>query len=114
LRYFAALYELEREARELKLDAAGGQQRRRQRSKPIAEALRQWLTRQRGQVPDGSATAKAIEYTPGRWAALFRYIDDGDLPIDNNRLENRIRPVALDPNNWLFAGSFALANAPPS
>jgi transposase len=93
LGYFAALYEIEREARELKLDAEGRHQLRQQRSKPIAEALRQWLTRQRGQVPDGSATMKAIEYSLGRWAALIRYLDNGDLPIDNNH------------GNWLFAGS---------
>ena len=105
LRYFQALYAIESEARELNLDAAGRQLLRQQRSKPIAEALRQWLTRQRGQVPDGSATRKAIDYSLGRWAALIRYIDDGDLPIDNNHLENRIRPVALGRNNWLFAGS---------
>jgi transposase len=105
LRYFAALYEIEREARELKLDAAGRQQLRQQRAKPIAEALRQWLTRQRGQVPDGSATRKAIDYNLGRWAALTRYLEDGDLPIDNNHVENRIRPVALGRSNWLFAGS---------
>jgi transposase len=105
LRYFAALYEIERLAREQQLDAQGLCQLRQQRSKPIAEALRQWLTRQRGQVPDGSATAKAIEYSLGRWAALVRYLEDGDLPIDNNHLENRIRPVALGRSNWLFAGS---------
>jgi hypothetical protein len=78
---------------------------RQQRSKPIAETLRQWLNRQRTQVPDGCATAKAIEYSLGRWGALIRYLEDGDLPIDNNHLENRIRPVALGRNNWLFAGS---------
>jgi hypothetical protein len=105
LRYFAALYEIEREARELKLDAERRRQLRQQRSKPIAESLRQWLVRHRGQVPDGSATAKAIEYSLGRWAALMRYLDDGDLPIDNNHIENRIRPVALGRSNWLFAGS---------
>jgi transposase len=105
LRYFAALYEIEREARELKLDADARHHLRLQRSKPVAEALRQWLTRQRTQVPDGSATAKAIEYSLGRWAALIRYIDDGELPIDNNHVENRIRPVALGRSNWLFAGS---------
>jgi transposase len=105
LRYFAALYAIEQEARELKLNAAGRQQLRQQRSKPIAEALRQWLTRQRGLVPDGSATRKAIEYSLGRWAALVRYLEDGDLPIDNNHIENRIRPVALGRSNWLFAGS---------
>jgi transposase len=81
LRYFAALYEIESEARERKLDAAGRLQLRQQRAKPIAEALRQWLTRQRGQVPDGSAIRKAIDYSLGRWAALVRYLEDGDLPI---------------------------------
>ena len=105
LRYFAALYEIEREAREQNLDADGRRQLRMQRSKPIAEALRQWLTRQRGQVPDGSATAKAIDYSLGRWAALTRYIEDSDLPADNNHIENRIRPVALGRSNWMFAGS---------
>src|SRR5258706_8895273 len=105
LRFFAALYEIEREARELKLDADGRRQLRQQRSKPVAEALRQWLVRQRGQVPDGSATAKAIAYSLGRWAALIRYLVNGELPIDNNHLENRIRPVALGRSNWLFAGS---------
>lgn len=105
LRYFAALYEVEREARELKLDAQGRHRLRQQRAKPIAEGLRQWLTRQRGQVPDGSATAKAIDYCIGRWAALVRYLEDGELPIDNNHVENRIRPVALGRSNWLFAGS---------
>jgi transposase len=72
LRYFAALYEIEREAREQKLDTRGRRQIREQRAKPIAESLRQWLTRQRNQVPDGSATAKAIDYSLGRWAALIR------------------------------------------
>lgn len=91
--------------RERQLDAHDRQQLRQQRAKPIAESLRQWLTRQRGQVPDGSATAKAIDYSLGRWAALLRYIEDGDLPIDNNHIENRIRPVALGRSNWLFAGS---------
>ena len=105
LRYFAALYEIEGEAREQRLDAEGRQLLRQQRSKPIAESLREWLTRQRSQVPDGSATAKAIEYSLGRWAALIRYLEDGDLPIDNNHIENRIRPVALGRSNWLFAGS---------
>ena len=56
-------------------------------------------------MPDGSAIRKAIDYSLGRWAALTRYLDDGDLPIDNNHIENRIRPVALGRSNWLFAGS---------
>ena len=105
LRYFAALYDIERLAREQKLNTEERRLLRQQRSKPIAESLRQWLTRELCQVPDGSATAQAIKYSLGRWAALIRYLDDGDLPIDNNHLENRIRPVALGRSNWLFAGS---------
>ena len=53
----------------------------------------------------GSATAKAIDYSLNRWAALTRYLDDGDLPADNNWVENQIRPIAIGRNNWLFAGS---------
>ena len=71
----------------------------------MADALHHWLVQQRQKVPDGSATAKAIDYSLNRWAALTRYIDDGDLPIDNNWVENQIRPIALGRNNWLFAGS---------
>jgi transposase len=53
----------------------------------------------------GSATAKAIDYSLGRWPALTRYIDDGSLPADNNWVENQIRPIALGRSNWLLAGS---------
>jgi len=103
LRHFAALYNIEREARERKLDADGRCRLRQQRSKPLAESLRQWLVRQRREVEHGTATAKAIDYSIGRWAALTRHIDDGDLPIDNNHLEKRIRPVALGRSNWMPA-----------
>jgi hypothetical protein len=57
--------------------------------------LHAWLKAQRQRIPDGSATARAIDYSLGRWGPLTRYLDDGDLPIDNNRVENQIRPIAL-------------------
>ena len=63
------------------------------------------MRQQRQKIPDGSATARAIDYSLNRWAALTRFMDDGDLPIDNNWVENRIRPIALGRQNWLFAGS---------
>jgi transposase len=78
---------------------------RQERSAPIAKTLHQWLLLQRQKVPDGSATAKAIDYSLRRWTALTRFIDDGNLPIDNNWCENQIRPIALGRANWLFAGS---------
>jgi hypothetical protein len=71
----------------------------------VAKALQQWLQQQRARVPNGSATAKAIDYSLRRWDALTRFIDDGDLPADNNWVENQIRPIAVGRSNWLFAGS---------
>jgi transposase len=103
--YYGLLYDIEAEARERQLDASARQRLRQEHARPVSDQLREWLIRHRLKVPDGSATAKAIEYSLGRWEALTRYIGDGDLPIDNNWLENRIRPVALGRSNWLFAGS---------
>ena len=60
---------------------------------------------QRQRVPEGSATTKALDYSLKRWGALTRYLNDGQLPIDNNRIEQQIRPIAVGRNNWLFAGS---------
>ncbi|MHA5058164.1 IS66 family transposase, partial [Acinetobacter schindleri] len=55
--------------------------------------------------PSSSPTARAINYSLKRWTALSRYLDDGNLPIDNNWIENQMRPWALGRKNWLFAGS---------
>lgn len=56
-------------------------------------------------MPGNSGISRALDYSLKRWAALTRYLDDGRLPIDNNWIENQIRPVALGRKNWLFAGS---------
>jgi transposase len=103
LALFGNLYDVEREVADL--DAERRRTIRQEEAKPIADALRTWLAAQRQRVPPGSATAKAIDYTLGRWAALTRYIGDGDLPADSNWAENQIRPIAIGRSNWLFAGS---------
>lgn len=103
LKFFVQLYEVEREVHAL--DAPERKRIRQERARPVADAMHLWLNGQRKKVPDGSATAKAIDYSLGRWPALTRYIDDGDLPADNNWVENQIRPIAIGRSNWLFAGS---------
>ena len=103
LKYFVQLYEVEREVQDLDPDER--RSIRQLKARPVADALHKWLTLQRHKVPDGSATAKASDYSLNRWAALTRYLDDGDLPADNNWVENQIRPIAIGRNNWLFAGS---------
>jgi hypothetical protein len=99
----AKLYEVEREAKGL--DPPARQQLRQQRSKPLAETLHGWLTEQRPKLAKADATAKAIDYTLSNWRALTRFLDDGDVPIDNNAAENAVRPLVLGRKNWLFVGS---------
>ncbi|SFH99143.1 Transposase [Modicisalibacter xianhensis] len=105
------LYQVERDAQSL--SAEERQRLRDTRARPIAATLHRWMLAHREKVPNGSATAKALDYSLKRWAALARYLDDGGLSIDNNRVENLIRPWALGRSNWLFAGHCAAASVPP-
>ena len=67
--------------------------------------MHQWLTTTRIKTANGGTSAKAMDYTLRRWASFIRYAETGHLPIDNNPVENDIRPIALGKKNWLFAGS---------
>ena len=78
---------------------------REERAVPLLKELHAWLWETRKSVAEGSGTARAIDYSLRRWAALIRYADSGHLPIDNNPVENSIRPIAIGKKNWLFAGS---------
>lgn len=103
LRRIGELYEVERQAQEM--DAASRLQLRQQAARPRLEELRTWLIQTRISVADGGGTAKALDYSIKRWPALIRYAESGILPIDNNPVENSIRPIAIGKKNWLFAGS---------
>lgn len=99
----AWLYRIEQEAKHL-----GAEERlamRQQRSKPLWEEFRIWLQLERGRVPEGSAIARAIDYSLNHWAALTAHLEDGNVPIDNNHIENQMRPWAMGRKAWLFAGS---------
>ena len=99
----ARLYEVEREAREL--EPAQRLLLRQSRAKPVADALHAWLLEKRQTLAKADITAKAIDYSLSNWRALTRYLDDGHVPIDNNAVENAIRPLAVGRKNWLFVGS---------
>jgi transposase len=99
----AKLYEIEREARELEPEARW--LLRQQRSRPIVDALHVWLTEQRQKLAKSDVTARAIDYSLSNWRALTRYLDDGNVPIDNNAAENAVRPLVVGRKNWLFVGS---------
>lgn len=80
---------------------------RQARAGPVLETLKQQLQKTLSQVPRKFPLARAIQYALTRWDALSRYIDDGNIEIDNNPIEREIRPVALGRKNYLFAGSDA-------
>lgn len=105
LQRIGELYAVEAQARDKTVEERA--HLRAERSQPLLEALQLWLLQTRKSAADGSALAKAIDYSLNRWAALARYAENGFYPIDNNPCENAIRPVAVGKKNWLFAGSEA-------
>jgi transposase len=103
LQRIAVLYAVETEGQGL--SPVERQRLRAEKSVPLLSALHDWLQQTRLRAAPNTATAKAIDYSLKRWAALTYYAQTGDLPIDNNPVENCIRPIALGKKNWLFAGS---------
>lgn len=99
----AALYEIERRGEEMSIEERTVLRSRE--AVPLLESLHTWLKATRVTVANGGGTAKAMGYSLKRWTALCRYATDGALPIDNNPVENAIRPVCLGKKNWLFVGS---------
>jgi len=95
------LYEIEREIREATDDER--RQVRQKRATPVLKRFKQWLVKNPG-LPK-SPWGKAVNYSLARWKKLERYCDDGRIEIDNNLVENAIRPIALGRKNYLFAGS---------
>jgi transposase len=103
LRRIGELYQIEDEAK-----TWSGEERerwRQQQAQPRLDAMHSWLLQARQTTADGGALARAIDYSLKRWPAILRYAASGILPIDNNPVENAIRPFALGKKNWLFAGS---------
>ena len=99
----AWIYRIERELRELTAEQRLAE--RQARVGPLWKALQNWLTLERGRLPDGGGTAKAIDYSLNHWHALTANLRDGNVPLDNNHLENMMRPWAMGRKAWLFCGS---------
>ena len=105
LAYIRLLYDVEREARERKLDGEARRELRQKKAQPILEDIHAYLVREQPQVLPKSPEGEAIAYTLSNWKALIRYCEDGDLEIDNNGAERSLRGVAVGRKNWMFYGS---------
>jgi len=106
LKAIATLYAVEKELRQSR---AGPEERaaiRQRDSATILESLRRDLVQLRGHpsVLPKSPLGRAIDYTLGLWSRLEVFLSHGQVEIDNNPIENSIRPTAVGKKNWLFVG----------
>jgi len=106
LKAIAGLYTIEKDLRQSR---AGPEERaavRQRHGAPILDLLRRDLVQLRGHpsVLPKSPLGRAIDYTLGLWPKLEVFLRHGEVEIDNNPIENAIRPTAVGKKNWLFVG----------
>lgn len=109
--FYRKLYAVEDAARKKNLSPKDRFELRNQHAAPILEAFKKWLDHHLTKTSEHGKIGKAIRYCLSNWVELTNYLKDGRIEIDNNRLENAIRPFALGRKNWLFMGSQAGAKA---
>ena len=100
LRKFTRLYAIEKQIKELTAE-----QRyliRLEKSQPILDDLKQWCEQSVSKTSKDAVLSKAIRYTLNQWPYLVRYLEDGNLQIDNNAAERRIKLFVIGRKNWLF------------
>ncbi len=101
----AKLYQLEKIANDKCATFDERKVFREEKARPVLVKIKKLLDQIAPSLLPKSLFGKAVNYTRNHWSKLMVYLDDGRLLIDNNRIENLIRPVALGRKNWLFAGS---------
>lgn len=109
LKLIAKLYKIEKACKNV--TAENRYQARQTQAKPIIDKLHTWLNDTLPKVPPKTALGKALNYLNSQWPRLVGYLDDGRYPIDNNPVENAIRPFTLGRKNWLFSASVQGAKA---
>lgn len=102
LRIIQKLYAVEKNARKQGLSPEMIYIERQEKSKPILDDFKLWLEEIAPTVPVKSLLGKALTYTLSQWHRLIRYLENGIIRIDNNLVENDIRPFVLGRKNWLF------------
>ena len=106
LTHFQNLYALEAKLRNARAGPKLRQAERASLSRPVLARVHRALVRlktKRRYLPR-SLMGKAIDYALNQWSSLLLFLEDGRLEIDNNLIENAIRPTAIGKKNWLFIG----------
>ncbi len=99
------LYAVEKKIRDEQLSAESILTLRNEKALPILKAMEVWLKDHIIQTTPTSPIGKAISYSLSRWERLSAYVYDPILEIDNNLVENAIRPTVIGRKNYMFAGS---------
>jgi len=110
LRAIKALYRIERRLRNTSAPPDLSRRKRQSYAKPIVEKLHHLLKEQLLQERPSSSAGKAVKYALNQWDQFILYLDNGRLPIDNNGVENAIRPCKLGLKNYMFFGSLEAGN----
>lgn len=105
IKFFKSFYKIEKEAQEKNLSPEERYNLRQQKSVTLLESFKDWLDAHLTKTSPQSKIYEAIRYSLANWDYLNNYLNDGRIEIDNNLLENAIRPFALGRKNWLFSGS---------
>lgn len=105
LAYIGQLYAVEKRARKAGIHGEDLRLLRQEAAHPITAELRAYLLKIRDELLPRSDAGQAVAYILKNWTALTRYLDDGDLSVDNNRTERSLRGIAVGRNNWTFLGS---------
>lgn len=92
------MYAIERRAKESNLDALARTELRQRETRPILDKIRPIVDRLKPITLPSNQLGEALEYLDGQWAHLALFVDDGEIPIDNNASERGMRPVALGRN----------------
>ena len=103
--YISKLYKLETDMKEAGLEPDAIRERREKEAYPIIRDFEKWMDSVAGRFTLKSRMGKAIKYTYTLLPRLSRYVLDGRYNIDNNGVENAIRPLALGRKNYLFCGN---------
>ncbi|MBX9947996.1 MAG: IS66 family transposase [Candidatus Obscuribacterales bacterium] len=105
LQMFSEIFETERMAQELELNADQIKLMREQESKPVLEKMKKWLDEQVLIALPKSAFGKGVNYCLNNWTELNNYLLDGDLTPHNNLAEQEMKKIAIGKKNWYFLGS---------
>lgn len=109
--FYRKLYAIEDDARKNNLSSEARFELRKKHSIPILSAFKTWLDHHLTKTSEHGKIGKAIRYCLSNWTELTHFLKDGRIEIDNNFIENAIRPFALGRKNWMFMGSPAGAKA---